>query len=788
MGWSKLLGLSSERLTGRDSGKPGRAPFAPTLALTVALALACFAALMAVVMAAVQPEEIRGLGTSQKQDAETALYVIGFAVILPLALIAVPRLADAVAGGPNAAALSPVAALLASGLAAAALLVRLSGVIQGGGGKAALLAAVLLWSLAAAALLWRCASARPWRLAAPLAGAAPLLWAAAGALAFGALLTVTDLDSVSPLALALGAVAVPAAVLVGERLGRFRLRGRLGAVADVAIVLLLALAVPDLVIITPEDPASTPLDRFEHGVIQFHHDFLLGPANQVLGGQAMLVDTASQYGVGSIYLLAGWFNVVPIGYGTSGLLDGVLTALYFAAGYCVLRLAGASRLLAAAALVVGLIALVLNRHYPVGALPQEGPLRFGLPLALILATVAAERLPRRSALLHACGLGVLAIASIWALEAFALTAATFVALACFRAWLLPPGVRSRWLVRQAALAVAACLGAHLLFTAATLLGSGELPDWGQYLAFLDAFLLGELGNLTYDFARWSPALAVGAGYLASAAALVLLARRRPDVAGGERVALMAIAGTTAYGISLFNYFVDRSAAHVLPYVCLPLLLSAALWLALLVRLRPSVPRAAVRGALALSLGVAVLLTSVAWNSIEPRFENSALAHLAPGGGSPGDALDRLVDFPALNPNAVAGERLLERYLPGERRSVVLAQPNVATETLIRSERANRLPLADPWEDSFVADERTAALRDAVAQLQPGDRALLDLGMLAELEALRERAGGDPLRPSAPGSPSAPVQRFALNEMDKRFTLRTVHRSGEGFVVVELERR
>ncbi len=36
----------------------------------------------------------------------------------------------------------------------------------------------------------------------------------------------------------------------------------------------------------------------------------------------MLVDTASQYGVGGIYLLAGWFNLVPIGYGTLGFLSG----------------------------------------------------------------------------------------------------------------------------------------------------------------------------------------------------------------------------------------------------------------------------------------------------------------------------------------------------------------------------------------------------------------------------------------------------------------------------------
>jgi hypothetical protein len=754
----------------------------------VVLALACFAVLMAIVMAVVQPEPIAGLGTSQKQDAETALYLLAFAVILPVALIAVPRLADAVAAGPHAAALSALAALLASGLAAAVLLVRLSGVVPGGGGKAALLGAVVLWSLAAAALLWRCASAKPWRLAATLADVAPLLWVAAGALAFGALLTVTDVGSLSPLALALGVLAIPAAVLVGERLGPSRLSGGPGWLVDVVILVLLALAVPDLVIITPEDPASTPLDRFGHGVIQFHHDFLLGPANQVLGGQPMLVDTASQYGVGSIYFIVGWFEIVPIGYGTFGLLDGVLTGLYFAAGYCVLRLAGASRVLAAAALVVGLIALVLNREYPVGALPQEGPLRFGLPLVLILATVTAERLPRRSAALHAAGLGVLAISSIWALEAFALTGATFAALVSFRAWLLPTGGRARWLLRQAGLALAACAGAHLLFAAATLVGAGELPDWGQYLAFLDVFLRGDLANLTYDFARWSPALAVGAAYLASAAALVLLARRLPGVASRERLALLAIAGTTAYGIVVFNYFVDRSAAHVLPYVCLPLLLTAAQWLALLLGLRPSVKPAVVRGVLALACGVAVLLTSVAWNSVGPRFENSALAHVFPGGDSPGSALDRLVHFPPLNPNSVGGARVLERFLPGERRSVVLAQANLATETLMRSERANRLPLADPWEDSFVADERVPALRDAVAELQPGDRVLLDDGMLAALDALREQPGADPLRPSVPGSPSAPLQLFALSELAERFRLRTIHRSSEGFVVVELERR
>ena len=293
-------------------------------------------------------------------------------------------------------ALPSVAALLAATLALGILAVRLSSVVRGGGGKAALLGMVLLWGVGAVALLWRAASSKPWPHAERLAALAPRLWVLAGVLVLGSLLTVTRLASLDPVPLAFGALVV-LALAYGAPLRRWwRPSPRAGAAIDALVVVVLVLVVVDLVVITPEDPAATPLERFVTGVIQFHHDFLLGPANQVLGGHPMLVDTASQYGVGSIYFLAGWFELVPIGYGSLGLLDGLLTALSFVAGYGLLRIGGASRLLAAVALGVGTVVLVLARVYPVGALPQEGPLRFGLPLLLVLATVAAERWPRRA--------------------------------------------------------------------------------------------------------------------------------------------------------------------------------------------------------------------------------------------------------------------------------------------------------------------------------------------------------------------------------------------------------
>ena len=64
----------------------------------------------------------------------------------------------------------------------------------------------------------------------------------------------------------------------------------------------------------------------EPGIIQVQQDYILGSANQLLGGGALLVNVPiSQYGVGLIYFLYAWFHVAPIGYGTFGLLDWLLT-------------------------------------------------------------------------------------------------------------------------------------------------------------------------------------------------------------------------------------------------------------------------------------------------------------------------------------------------------------------------------------------------------------------------------------------------------------------------------
>ena len=239
--------------------------------------------------------------------------------------------------------------------------------------------------------------------------------------------------------LAVGAVVAVAAFAAANRAELPRPAGAWGPATDIAVIGLVVLGVTGVQVISPEDPGLV----FERQIIQFHQDFFLGPANQVVHGGAMLVDTFSQYGVGAIYAIAGWFELVPVGNGTLGLFDGLLSGLVFAAAY-----GGPAprRRLAAGwrrrrwpsrsfALVYGLL-------YPVGALLQHGAIRFGAAdrrrwSARRSTPADPARCPR---LLQLAALG---ISSIWALEAFAYTLVTLAAVVAVRVAMTPSGRATR---------------------------------------------------------------------------------------------------------------------------------------------------------------------------------------------------------------------------------------------------------------------------------------------------------------------------------------------------------
>ncbi len=769
---------------------PAEARYGPTLALTVTLAAAAFLILVSVVLLVSHPPSglgaFTGLVDQQKQTAKTLLYVTTFVIILPLAVVFVPRLAEAIASGPNAAGVSVLAALLAGSLAAVLIVLRLSDHAPWGNGLGSVLVGVTLWSLAAGAVLRRTATARAWPSLLRAVPASAAAWIAAGVLAFGVIVGVTATGSLHPLPLVAGAALAAAVLTLAGRRSAPGSVGRVGWIIDAVAILALALAVPNLVVF--HAGASLPNIYLPPGVIQNQQDYLLGSANQLLGGGALLVDVpVSQYGVGMIYLLDGWFHLVPIGYGTLGFLDGVLTALFYIAGYCVLRIAGVRRGLAVACLGVAVTGLIYGLHYSVGELPETGPLRFGLPMALVLARTCAVRWPARRGLAQAAGFVVIGIAAIWAFEAFVYTIVTFAAMLAAEAWYRRPGDRRRWLLGQLGMVLGAVALTHLLLAMITLAGSGSLPDWGQYFAYLRSFLLGgRAGLISYGFARWSPGLAFGAGAFVSVAALLLLGHRAPAAARREPVSVVTLAGVTAYLVALLSYIDNRSSTYLLPYVALPLVVAAGLWLGVLWRLRPGTADVVARAGLAFAMAVATLVVAAAWPSIGRNFSESALAHAYPGGGL-GAAVNRLWHPPPIDPRAVGGERLLARYMPGRRALIILPTvPDLAVEILMRSHRTSSMFIADPIDDGFVPTVWLPKLRAQVARLRPGQRLLIGDDTLRVLADLRAHPGVDPIRD--PLDYGDQEDEWLLAAIDRRFEIRPIHRAPDGLIVAELRVR
>ena len=757
----------------RTAEPTGACRRAGTIAVcAAALCGGLFLVLAPALLALIPAKELAPPFPEQNQSAETLIYVLVFAVLLPASVWGAFRFERRVSTGSG---LEVGAAVLLAALALGVIAIRLL-VSAGAARPLVTLLAGLAWIGVAGGVFLRPGSLRV---------GPRLAWLGALALTLGAAATVVDWGSISRAALL---VALLAALVVAQGPGTARLGLRplprgLGIALDLAALVLVALAVPDTMIVHPEAALTDARAAFDTEVTQFHQNLFLGAATQVLDGQGILVGTVSQYGVASIYLIAGFFELAPIGYGTLGILDGSLTGLCFAAGYLTLRLAGLGRALSFLTLLVAVIALAWGSTYPEGALLQHGAIRFGMPMALIPLAVAAFRWPRREAAFKVAGLAVVGLSSIWALESFLYVIGTWAGVALVSLAWVEPGGRLRRLVRETLLALAAIAVFHVAFALLTLAAFGLLPDWGAYATYLREFLGGDIGDLTYDVVPFSPGLAVGFAYLASAAGTITLAIRGGQ--GVRRPTLVALAGLTAYGIVLFSYFDNRSIGHVLSYVCLPAVLLAGLWLALALE-RPSGFGAFARRAIgAVAVVGAAVLVAAAWPTARDRAPDSALAVALPGGPTPQERWHRLENLPPLFPGAAEGRRLLERHFPGDEPVPVVTVPDLDLNVLVGSGRSNALGITDSKEASWVPGPHLDVVAGRAAELEPGRLMLVDSAALDAWGRLRRDPGATDVEvASATGLSYIGV--VALREIAGRFRLVPVERGEGGLAVVRLE--
>lgn len=763
-------------------GSPGRGTLVSTVVLTSTLLLGLAALLIPVTMLVVPEVVVTGTIFSHNQNAESLAFVLTFLVLLPALIWLVPRYVQRFTGPGAENALAVLAAGLTLALGLAIGLIRASDHWPRGGTIGVGATVLGLWLLLAAVSLALAPGDKPRPGLDQLGSNRPLIWASAAVGALIAVLSLVDIRGTD------GSVLLPA-LIVGAALFYAIVRFRLptlskgwGRTVDVLVFLLVVLAVPDMVIFQTGPGVDHP-SNFNTYVIQFHQNLFLGPASQVLDGKVLLVDTVSQYGIGSIYFISGFFKLAGIGHGTLGFLDGFLSALVIATSFLVMRMAGTRRPLAAGAMLVTVLVMAWGLTYPIGGLLQHGAIRYGMPILLIAATTAGSRWPGLRKTMFWLSLLVVAISSIWALEAFLYTLATWVGLLAF-GLVMEPGDRMRWLVRKLIETLLAMVSIHVLFALITLIASGSLPDWSLYLTYLKDFTTGDIGDLTYDYVPWSRGLGVGAFYLVSVIGLALLVWKRRDYVETNRTAFVAIAGSLSYGIGLYSYFVNRSLDHVLPYLLVPFFIVAVVWLSLALRPDLPLPRRAALGAVGLAMLVSVFAISAVGRDIPDRASQSLLAYAVPGGHSVKDGFDRLWNPPPLVAGADEGERLLEEEMPGESSSAVLTKSDLGVEALARAGRANSLGFTDPKENSWVPGPNRPIIAEAIGNLEIGDLMLVDQTALEFIKAIQDPKN-DPAKVAALLT-LEPLQGEALMMIDERFRLAPVVKGRDGLQVVELQ--
>ena len=746
---------SQQRETGRERSVASEeahlqpAPLLTRVALSLAHGGTMFIAVVALITMAI----------GHTEHVETLLYPASFALLLPLAVLIARRQLALLPARPD------LAALLAVGnLAALSALLLLDRVLFDIAGSSALRVGFLLSAVSIALGNWaatRLLRRRPQRVRLPIfAAAIPAAFVVSALLLFVPNSAFTSFRL--SLSLALGAV-ITLVLVVGTAV---RTRRSVVIALDVIVALFLI-------------PLLASDFNLYHGSLRNDQDYYVGPANAILHGSPMLVDTFAQYGVGVMYFLAGIFEVIPIGYGSFQLVNGLLTALEFVLVYVILRLGCRSQLYALLGTAVCLDANVLTGMGPHVRFASTGPLRFGLPWVLITLAVLAAKNPGRRRVFDVAMLAFVGISAIWSLETFIYTTGVYLAVVTLELVLQNGSRRERAerAARQLGLLALVVVASHVVFAIATRVFGGQWPDWGGYLAYVRLYGWNGFSSLLID--PWSLGYLIAALYFVSAAGLVLVALEQQEFASAKRVELTAIAATTAFGILSYTYFLGRSHPNNLHHIAPPAIVLFVLWVSVLAQHTPMDSRTARFAALALvgwaaaavivqlpQEARATLLRSPLRQAFELNPRLTARAHA-------------LVDWRQQpdDPRAIESERLLDRFAPGQDRVAVVVNGDLSTEALIRAHRGNLLPMAVPVQESLLPERSLSLIEKRLSRLRPGFVVLTERAYLDQTPHYHYRGAS---------ANSDELGVVVLSEIRRLFRYRVAATTPDGLVLLILE--
>lgn len=446
-----------------------------------------------------------------------------------------------------------------------------------------------------------------------------------------------------------------------------------------------------------------------------HYNFYLGPVNDLLHGKSLLADINCQYGVLVIYFLALVFKagLLPFTYEGLAALISILQVAQYSLVYLLLR-----RLLNAQVFAVLVLILILQVTFfsqlDLAALPNIGPLRFGLSYLLLAVEVLRSWKPGLEQPGRVASHAIVGVASAWSVEVFVYVLATHLGMLIWMQLPAPnPAELLRRLGRELKWTLAAIGAVHLLLTLDILSRSGQWPHWERYLDYLALYSVGEFSTLPID--PWTPWAYIVGVYFASAVLLLYLGwRHSPRQHLPE---LRLVAGLTAFGLAQFTYYLGRSHPNNLCHISIPALALAAYWLCALVRSRETLPARFWRPAAYAIYCLGMIQVILGIPFLMDQWGHTAAQALVSG---------RRVELWASKPTDPQVEEavgLIERYLAQVDRIPLFIAPNLTTEALIRTGKVHLFPMSNPEQDELVEAARERALNFAHG-LRAGDLILM----------------------------------------------------------------
>ncbi len=319
--------------------------------------------------------------------------------------------------------------------------------------------------------------------------------------------------------------------------------------------------------------------------------------------------------------------------------------------------------------------------------------------------------PARAPLLAAYAL--VGAAAVWSFETAFYTGATFAVTVAVVAWMHPDGQRARCAGRHLAAGAAAAAVAIVALVTVTELGRGRAPEIGGYVDFLRLYSVAGFGQLPVP--GWSLGYLMGALDVASLAAVAVIARRgrRSELACPSTI--VPLAAVSAFAAVALTYFLGRSHPNNLTHVAPPFVVMVTLWTALAWRAwtRDRNPIAA--AGLVLAGLCTALLIAQQLPQLVAKAPDSALvaaARSVTGGAGLAQRLHALTALPVINPRTRTVEALVLAHVPRGAPLLVAVEPAVATETLIRLDRSDALPIGTPEQDGLPRARRQTLLRAA----------------------------------------------------------------------------